>query len=407
MTSSSRSKPGSTCCGSTATSPPRRRTTPPTSSACLLLQDFPLQWGYARSVRGAGGRPGARRGRPARPPSVDRAVERPQRPGGGRRSASRATARRAGCVTPPASSCRRGTRRARPVGEARRSSAPTRRDSWCHIRGVLPHFPQLDGTDSHFYFGWYHGDVRDIERLAAGVPRVVPVRVRVRRPGGAARRPTSSIRGDWPDLDWDDLDDRTTACRSGRSTSACRRPVRHLRRVAARHADVPGGADPAPHRGAAPAQVPAGGWVLRVRPQRPGAGRCRGACSTTRACRSSACDVLRRGLPAGDRRRRPAAVDRDAPASGSNSTCMRSTTSATRRPGRRRRRRRVGGGERRWRFGGAVGADECVKVGTDRVRRAEDVGGADVRPHADRRRHQGEEPLLNGRHRAVMRSIAC
>src|SRR3954452_4092984 len=24
--------------------------------------------------------------------------------------------------------------------------------------GVLPHLPQLDGTDSHLYFGWYHGE---------------------------------------------------------------------------------------------------------------------------------------------------------------------------------------------------------------------------------------------------------
>ena len=31
----------------------------------------------------------------------------------------------------------------------------------------------LDGTDTHFYFGWFHGHVRDIERVAAAVPRVV------------------------------------------------------------------------------------------------------------------------------------------------------------------------------------------------------------------------------------------
>src|SRR5205823_5335132 len=28
--------------------------------------------------------------------------------------------------------------------------------------GVLPHPPKFDGTDSHLYFGWYHGDERDL-----------------------------------------------------------------------------------------------------------------------------------------------------------------------------------------------------------------------------------------------------
>ena len=37
----------------------------------------------------------------------------------------------------------------------------------------MPHLPQLDGTDSHLYFGWYHGDERDLAGLAAAVPRMV------------------------------------------------------------------------------------------------------------------------------------------------------------------------------------------------------------------------------------------
>ncbi len=70
--------------------------------------------------------------------------------------------------------------------------------------GVLPHLPLLDGTDSHFYFGWYHGDVRDIEVLARRVPRVV----RFLSEFGAQAVPDTAdfIDADaWPDLDWDEL----------------------------------------------------------------------------------------------------------------------------------------------------------------------------------------------------------
>ena len=45
----------------------------------LVWQDLPLQWGYARSVRTPGGPPGARDGRPARPPPERHAVVRAQR----------------------------------------------------------------------------------------------------------------------------------------------------------------------------------------------------------------------------------------------------------------------------------------------------------------------------------------
>ena len=37
----------------------------------------------------------------------------------------------------------------------------------------MPHLPQLDGTDSHLYFGWYHGEERDLPGFAAAVPRMV------------------------------------------------------------------------------------------------------------------------------------------------------------------------------------------------------------------------------------------
>ena len=70
--------------------------------------------------------------------------------------------------------------------------------------GVLPHLPMLDGTDSHFYFGWYHGDACDIDRLAKAVPRVV----RFVSEFGAQAVPDSAdfIDGEaWPELDWEYL----------------------------------------------------------------------------------------------------------------------------------------------------------------------------------------------------------
>ena len=38
---------------------------------------------------------------------------------------------------------------------------------------MLPHPPRLDGTDSHLWFGWYHGEARDLSTLAARMPRLV------------------------------------------------------------------------------------------------------------------------------------------------------------------------------------------------------------------------------------------
>ncbi len=73
--------------------------------------------------------------------------------------------------------------------------------------GVLPHLPQLDGTDSHLYFGWYHGEERDLRTLAARLPRLV----RFVSEFGAQAIPETSDFIDssrWPDLDWDHLASR-------------------------------------------------------------------------------------------------------------------------------------------------------------------------------------------------------
>ena len=79
--------------------------------------------------------------------------------------------------------------------------------------GVAPHLPQLDGTDSHLYFGWYWGDERDLP----GFARILPRMVRFVSEFGAQAVPAADDSGDggafcepqrWPDLDWARLRDR-------------------------------------------------------------------------------------------------------------------------------------------------------------------------------------------------------
>ena len=108
--------------------------------------------------RQAGGPPGRRGGRPARPPPVGRHLVRSQRAGGARRAARRADhaprlamAFVAGQELPSWN---------RSILDARIKRTLERADGTRPViahSGVAPHLPQLDGTDSHLYFGWYHG----------------------------------------------------------------------------------------------------------------------------------------------------------------------------------------------------------------------------------------------------------
>ncbi len=72
--------------------------------------------------------------------------------------------------------------------------------------GVLPHVPQLDGTDTHLFFGWYRGDVRDLASAARAMPKLVRfvselgAQAVPSDPGAAFCEPER-----WPDLDWDRL----------------------------------------------------------------------------------------------------------------------------------------------------------------------------------------------------------
>jgi beta-mannosidase len=70
--------------------------------------------------------------------------------------------------------------------------------------GVVPHLPQLDGTDSHLYFGWRDGDERELERAAKRLPRMV----RFVSEFGAQAAPSAAgaLHPErWPRLDWEGL----------------------------------------------------------------------------------------------------------------------------------------------------------------------------------------------------------
>jgi beta-mannosidase len=70
--------------------------------------------------------------------------------------------------------------------------------------GVLPHPPRFDGTDSHLYFGWYHGRHEQL----AGVLRLWPRLGRFVSEFGAQAVPADADflePGRWPDLDWERL----------------------------------------------------------------------------------------------------------------------------------------------------------------------------------------------------------
>jgi beta-mannosidase len=172
----------------------------------LLLQDFPLQWGYARSVRSqAIAQAAAAVDQLGHHPSIIQwnAHNDPASVAIGIEGDT--TASRIRYVAAQQLPSWNRTVLDRWVRRSFEKADPTR--LCVPHSGVLPHFPRLDGTDSHFYFGWYHGDVRDVERLAAAVPRVV----RFMSEFGAQAVPETAdfMQPDaWPDLDWETLGTR-------------------------------------------------------------------------------------------------------------------------------------------------------------------------------------------------------
>lgn len=71
--------------------------------------------------------------------------------------------------------------------------------------GVMPHLLEPGGSDSHLYFGWYHGYERDLPGFAASFPRMV----RFVSEFGAQAVPQHHEfidTSNWPNLDWETLE---------------------------------------------------------------------------------------------------------------------------------------------------------------------------------------------------------
>ena len=174
----------------------------------LLWQDFPLQWGYERGIRAQAARQAeAMVDLLSHHPSVilwcghNEPVPLDARPG--HRPDAEPTNRfmRRGVVQQELPSWNR-TVLDRTVKRTISRADPSR-PVIAHS-GVLPHPPQLDGTDSHLYFGWFQGDVNGLAALATRIPRMV----RFVSEFGAQSVPEHGSLADpdrWPHLDWSDL----------------------------------------------------------------------------------------------------------------------------------------------------------------------------------------------------------
>jgi beta-mannosidase len=165
----------------------------------LLWQDMPLQWGYARGTR-----PQAVRQATA---AVEQLGHHPSialwcghneplaldlEPGGDMAKAAMAFMGGQQLPSWNKSVLDRSIARALKRADGTRPVVPH--------SGVLPHVGS-GGTDTHVYFGWYHGE----ERQFAGFCRALPRMARFVSEFGAQAVPGSADfmdPGRWPDLDW-------------------------------------------------------------------------------------------------------------------------------------------------------------------------------------------------------------
>ena len=174
----------------------------------LLWQDFPLQWGYARQIRWQAVRQAAQMvhllgHHPSiavwcghnEPMRLDLDADAFADPGRTAQIGLRAFASQQ-LPTWNKTILDRSVKRSIDRSDGTRPVIPH--------SGVMPHVPNLRGTDSHLYFGWYFGDERDFPAFA----RAMPSQVRFPTEFGAQAIPDSDDfvgAEDWPDLDWDRL----------------------------------------------------------------------------------------------------------------------------------------------------------------------------------------------------------
>lgn len=172
----------------------------------LLWQDLPLRWGYARGVKTNARRQAAEAvdllgHHPSiltwcahdEPFAVDVTPEAVDDPAG-RRRLGRRWAIRTALPSWNRSVLDRAVTKVLEHDDGTRPVVP-------HA-GVLPHPPQLAGTDAPLWFGWYVGQYRDLERVLARWPRLG----RFVTGFGAQAVPDEAAfldPGRWPDLDWE------------------------------------------------------------------------------------------------------------------------------------------------------------------------------------------------------------
>jgi beta-mannosidase len=168
----------------------------------LIWQDLPLQWGYGQVRRQAGQQARQAVLQLGHHPSIalwcghNEPVALDAAPG--RANTPRNSARMlAGQLLPSwnKTALDRTVRRAL-------ERADGSREVVAHS-GVVPH--PAWGTDSHFYYGWYHGDERDFPAMMSRFP----VLARFVSEFGAQAVPNTDdfIQPErWPDLDWEDLE---------------------------------------------------------------------------------------------------------------------------------------------------------------------------------------------------------
>ncbi|MEQ1787223.1 MAG: sugar-binding domain-containing protein [Acidimicrobiales bacterium] len=178
------------------------------AAGLLLWQDFPLQWGYARGIRKQAVRQAAAAvDLLGHHPSIalwcghnePMAIENDPSMWGDRKALRRMALKAAAAQELPTWNKTVLDRSVKRAFEKSDSTRPVIAHS-----GVIPHPPQLDGTDSHLYFGWYHGDERDLP----GFLRTLPRMGRFVTEFGAQAVPVDADFCEperWPDLDWDRL----------------------------------------------------------------------------------------------------------------------------------------------------------------------------------------------------------
>lgn len=173
----------------------------------LLLQDFPLQWGYARHIR----KEAVRQAREA----VDSLGHHPSIVQWCAHDEPIAEA-------PQVESDRRSRRIRRFIAQQLPTWNKSVLDRWVKRSfeqadptrptvahgGVVPHLPQLDGTDSHLWLGWHRGEATELAELARMLPRVVRFVSEFGAQSVPARATEFVDVSRWPELDWEALRER-------------------------------------------------------------------------------------------------------------------------------------------------------------------------------------------------------